>query len=257
MARWIAALLVFSFAFAGIPDAHAQESPTEEQARNLFTAGQNAFQSGDYASAADYFEQAYALSHRPGLLYNIAFAADRNRDDARALEAYRAYLVAEWETSRRAEVEARITFLEAALAEAARAEAEAAAAAAAAAELASRPPPEPERFRGFHPAGVVTLVSGGVLLASFGIFAGLSEVEDQQLARSCGRDAGASCAPASVVTLQTLNTLADVSWIAGAAVAVTGIVLLFAVPPDSPQPSLAMAPWFTPDGAGATMVGQW
>ena len=253
MDRWYATILVVLLCFLPA-SGRAQETEADVEARNLFVAGQNAFGNGFYARAVDFFERAYALSHRSGLLYNIAFAADRDRSDARALEAYRAYLAAEPETERRAEVEARIAFLEAAQA----------------------PPPEPEPFAeapeveiaadapqsdsggGFHPAGIATLVGGGVLLASFGVFATLSELEDQRLASSCGRDRDATCAASSVLTLETLNTVADVSWIAGAAVAVTGLVLLLALDAEEPsRPSVALAPWFLPEGAGAVMVGQW
>ena len=254
MARWFSGFALMFVLLSPARDAHAQETSADVEARNLFLAGQNAFGSGNYARAVEYFEQAHALSHRSGLLYNIAFAADRLRSDARALEAYRAYLEAEPATPRRAEVESRIAFLEAALA-------------------APDPEPEPEpqspaepapasepvlpaSSAGFHPAAIISLVGGGVLLATFGVFAALSEVEDQALASRCGRDAGASCSPSALETLRSLNTIADVSWVAGAALAVTGVVLLFALPAER-SADLAFAPWVAPEGAGVTAVGQW
>ena len=253
MDRWYATILIVFLCLLPA-SARAQDTEADTEARNLFVAGQNAFGNGYFARAVDFFERAYALSHRSGLLYNIAFAADRLRSDARALEAYRAYLAAEPETGRRAEVEARIAFLESAQAPPPEPEP---AAEAPEVEIAAEAPSS-DSGGGFHPAGIATLVGAGVLLASFGVFATLSELEDQRLASSCGRDRDAACTPSAVRTLETLNTVADVSWILSAAAAVTGLVLLLALPEEEQaRPSLALAPWFLPEGAGAVMVGQW
>ena len=231
--------------------AHAQrESARDREARNLFAAGQDAFGGGNYPRALEYFEQAYELSQRSGLLYNIAVTADRMRNDARALEAFRGYLAAEPDTERRAEVEARIAFLDAAQA-------------TPEPEPAVDPPPEtpPPAQGGVHPAGIGVLIGAGALLVSFAIFAGLSESEDQSLASSCGRDRGGVCTPSQVGTLEAFNLVADVSWIAGSIAAVAGVVLLFVLPPDREQApasaSLTLSPWASPAGAGIGATGTW
>ncbi len=261
MWRWYAAVLL-ALLVLGPASGQAQDYPLEDgEARNLFLAGQAAFNNGSYERSLDYFEQAYALSQRPGLLYNIAISADRLRRDARALEAFREYLALEPETERRAEVQARIAFLETHLRP----------------EPAPDPEPDPEREPepqprvpdtrepetqtrtggGVHPVGIFTLVGGGVLLGAFGVFAALSEIEDQRLATRCGRDVGSNCAPSTVQFLERLNVTADVLLIAGGAVAVTGLVLLLVLPPERQTSRLAFVPWVAPDGAGAGVVGRW
>jgi tetratricopeptide (TPR) repeat protein len=249
MSHWYPVLVVILLAAMAAPAGAQSQAQVDREARNLFEAGQEAFGTGSYERALDYFERAYALSHRSGLLYNIAVTADRMRNDARALEAFREYLSAEPETERRAEVEARIQYLEAARAEAG-------------ADVEPPPaepvaPVEPPASGGMHPATLATFVAAGVLFASFGVFAALSEVEDQALAGRCGRDVGARCAPSDVGTLQIYNAVADVSWITGTAAAVAALVLFFVLPAEAAEAPVALAPWATPDGAGATGVLRW
>lgn len=86
-------------------------SPTDTDARTLFELGENAFESGRYRAALDFFQQAYDLSGRPQLLFNIGQAADRLREDARALAAFEGYLQALPTASNRGVVEARIAIL--------------------------------------------------------------------------------------------------------------------------------------------------
>lgn len=98
------------------PPAAADADRTEE-AKALFAAGRAAFDAGRFADALDYFERSYAISKRPGLLYNIGITRDRLRDDERALEAYDAYLAALPDAPNRAEAETRAAAIRAALAQ--------------------------------------------------------------------------------------------------------------------------------------------
>jgi tetratricopeptide (TPR) repeat protein len=90
--------------------ARAQEHDAE--AHGLYSAGAAAFQSGRYDEALRYFQQAYDLSHRPELLYNVGQSADRARQDQVALDAFRQYLEATPTASNREEIEGRIRVLE-------------------------------------------------------------------------------------------------------------------------------------------------
>lgn len=67
-------------------------SADDEVARGLFQAGKAAYQGGKYEDALSFLEQAHARSGRPELLFNIGQAADRLRQDEKALEVFRAYL---------------------------------------------------------------------------------------------------------------------------------------------------------------------
>jgi len=95
----------------------AEDADRTEEAKALFAAGKAAFDAGRFTDALDYFERSYAISKRPGLLYNIGIVRDRLRDDERALEAYDAYLAAVPDAGNRAEVETRANAIRAALAQ--------------------------------------------------------------------------------------------------------------------------------------------
>lgn len=106
---------------AGAPAAHdaSDEQPPappsaedDQRARELFVQGRDAYDDGDYRGAWDYFHQAYVLSRRPQLLYNVGQAADRLRLDKEALEAFRLYLKKLPDADNRREVENRIAALE-------------------------------------------------------------------------------------------------------------------------------------------------
>jgi tetratricopeptide (TPR) repeat protein len=127
--RWLAALLIALAVAMAVP-ARAQDevddapvqtisdepelSPAESdrKARALFKQGREAYEDGRYRDAWDYFRQAYVLSKRPELLYNVGQAADRLRMDREALEAFKLYLARLPEAENRREVENRVRALE-------------------------------------------------------------------------------------------------------------------------------------------------
>lgn len=95
-----------------LASAARAQSTDDAVARKLFEAGKVAYDAGEYEDALRFFEQAHDRSARPGLLYNIGQAADRLREDERALTAYRAYLQQVPGAANRAEVEGRIRAME-------------------------------------------------------------------------------------------------------------------------------------------------
>lgn len=98
------------------PEQSDNSSSLDEAARLTFQSAREAFVAGDYETALSRFRQAYELSARPGLLYNIAQTLDRLRRDEETVTALREYLEALPAAPNRAEVEARIRVLEEALA---------------------------------------------------------------------------------------------------------------------------------------------
>jgi hypothetical protein len=72
----------------------AQEaaSTEDERALQLYQSGETAFGEGHFEAALVLFEQAYTLSRRPGLLYNMAICADRLRRDDDAIRWFEGYL---------------------------------------------------------------------------------------------------------------------------------------------------------------------
>lgn len=83
----------------------------DREARQLFLAGEAAYDSGRYEAALEYFTRAHALSGRPGLLFNIASVSERLRRDDEALGAYEQYLRELPEAPNREFTEQRIAFL--------------------------------------------------------------------------------------------------------------------------------------------------
>src|SRR5690242_3331516 len=97
---------------AGSAIAVAQEEDRDTLARRAYQQGTEAFDNGDFETALRRFEEAYELSQRAELLYNIAQSLDRMRRDEETLAALRRYLEAAPNTRSRTEVEARIAVLQ-------------------------------------------------------------------------------------------------------------------------------------------------
>jgi tetratricopeptide (TPR) repeat protein len=92
-------------------EAEASEA-SEEQARALFAQGARAFDEGRYDAALGFFEDAYRISGRHLLLYNIGQSQDRLRRDEEALATFRRYLEVVEDPPYRVQVESRIRSLE-------------------------------------------------------------------------------------------------------------------------------------------------
>lgn len=117
MSRILGLSLVILLASSFGSVAAAQETQLDEAARLTFESAREAFVAGDYETALARFRQAYQLSPRPGLLYNIAQSLDRLRRDEETVQVLREYLRAAPDAPNRSEVEARIRVLERSIAE--------------------------------------------------------------------------------------------------------------------------------------------
>jgi hypothetical protein len=86
-------LLCCLYGLAFIPPAFGQDAP-DEQAKVLYQNGQQLYEEGLYEEAILAFEEAWTLSKRPALLYNIANAQERLgklQDAVDTLNKYRVY----------------------------------------------------------------------------------------------------------------------------------------------------------------------
>jgi tetratricopeptide (TPR) repeat protein len=107
--RALGAALLLLFA----PSALAASSPADDQkARERYEAGDLALQLGHYDAAIQAFEDAYRLSHRVGILYNIGLAYRRayslqgkSEQLRRALEMYESFLRQAGAVPERAQIE--------------------------------------------------------------------------------------------------------------------------------------------------------
>jgi tetratricopeptide (TPR) repeat protein len=100
--RAAAAALAVAAALATATPARAQPvdggaTPSESDvdiAKAHFATGQAYYEHGRFSDAAREFEEAYRLSGKPPLLYNVGKSYDGANDFARALAAYRRFLAA-------------------------------------------------------------------------------------------------------------------------------------------------------------------
>ena len=70
----------------------AATEATDQSARELYLRGDRLYAEGDYEGAVEAFEQAYQLSQRTGLLYNLANTYERLGRHEEALRALRAFV---------------------------------------------------------------------------------------------------------------------------------------------------------------------
>lgn len=276
----LVSVLALAFAPAGAL-AQRRGDPRERRARELFEQGEAAYEEGRYEEAISAFEQAYGLSARPLLLYNIANAQERlgllrealenlrvYRDDApeeeipvlerriRGLEDRVARQERE-ETARRADQE-RI----------ARTAAEAAAAATLRdGRLAAGPDGPPPPVLGW------TLTIGGAALVAAGVVFGVLALGARSDASALCTDVGEStfCPISAASALSsdgTYSLLADLGVIAGAAAAAFGIYLVLKHEREAAPPARGTAAFAArarshdaqlelgvrPLGGGATLV---
>lgn len=169
--------------------AHAQESD-DARARELYDNGAVLYEEGRYEDAVAAFEEAYKLSRRPALLFNIANALERLGRYEEALDVlsrYRAYAPAD----ERETLDRRISNLERRIAEAKEAAATAPAAVpppvatvTPTAPVTPLPASSPTLFR------PVPLAIAGVGVAALGVGAGLGG-----LTLAAHDEAAAGCAP--------------------------------------------------------------
>ncbi len=89
----------------------------EEKARAHFRLGRAHYDNGDFAQAAVEFEEAYRISQRAALLYNIYLAYRDANDTPHAATALRNYLTLEKDVENRGQLEARLSALERSLAD--------------------------------------------------------------------------------------------------------------------------------------------
>lgn len=232
--------------FAAFPHAAAAQAAateTEAQARDAFERGRIHYDNGDFARAAEAFEQAYKLSGREGLLYNIYLAYRDANEQEKAAEALRAYLTKVEVIENRPQLEARLSALDAGIAQrkqaAAQAEREREAREKAEREAAEAPQvaPEtasPERGRWWL-TPVAIMGAGGVIMAGSIATGVMSNKDAKKLEDQCPNG---DCAPSLKSTGDRGKTLAAVTdglLFGGLAVAVVGGVLLLLKRPKSAE----------------------
>jgi tetratricopeptide (TPR) repeat protein len=205
------------------PNDQEQSNALDVEARKRFELGRSALEAGRFQQAAADFSEAYRLSGRAQLLYNVYIA---NRDAANldaAIDALSGYLDNVPDAPDAVNLRARLASMKAQ--------------ASLQREQAQRAAADRERADRLAATRKVTVrskvpwimlgVGGGMLVGSIitGVMA-KRKADDLEGDPLC-IDGGARCAPArkgDIDSLQALALTTDLLWIAGGVVAVTGTV---------------------------------
>lgn len=207
----------------------------DARARELYENGAILYEEGRYEDAVVAFEEAYRLSARPALLFNIANALERAGRWGEALDVlsrYRAYASAE----ERATLDRRITNLERRIAEAKAVApppppAEPEPEAPVAPVVVSTPPPSAEPNAWLRPLPLAVGGVGVVALGAAGALGAASVDAHTRAASGCAEDGGGilrcdGAAAGALADEAGTALAADVLWVVGAVGVGTGVGLL-------------------------------
>lgn len=226
---------LLGFLLAVSTAVHAQEDTAQtQQARGLFEAGRAAFEAANYEAALRHFREAYELSRRYQLLYNIGVSADRLRRDAEALEAFERFLSeAPQDAAQRPDAEVRVRVLREAVAR------------GTAAPPAGDTSSDPSAPRSSSPggeaveatAGLALLIGGAAVLAGGVVFLAIGQAE----ASSVESVPEGTPWPEVEGAADRANWMRITGWILGGvglAAAAAGLTLMLTAP--SPTESVAL-----------------
>lgn len=195
------------------PAVQPADDTDQSRARELYQNGQDLYEEGSYGPAIAAFQEAYRLSGRKAMLFNIGNAQERmgSLDDALAsFNEYRAFAPAE----ERESLSRRVSALERRIAER---DAQAAAAAAVPTlptdAVPDRPPVENV---GRSPGRLMTPI-GGAAAVAFGTVAAVTFAQGGKWEETGNQDAWNTWRPVNNASLILAGT--------GAAVALTGLLL--------------------------------
>lgn len=238
----------------------SEQDMSDVQARGHFRLGREYYEQGRFADAAQEFEIAYGLSGRGQLLYNVYLAYRDAQDLPNAARALRGYLASVPDAPDHDHLAARLAQLEQSVTREQEAEAQRVAEAAEAArqlEEAERRALEAEMLAAqgpSRPAWPWAVVGGGLALVVGGVIVGvIASLDADQLRRDCvvatptsgfeqPLQRGTNCSPdvgleSRRSTIQAEALASDVLWVTGSVVAVTGVILAFALPDEYPPGS--------------------
>ena len=268
---WAALALALALAFSGwSSSARAQESD-DEAARRHFRLGQAHYENGEFAEAATEFDEAYLLSQRPQLLYNVYVAYRDSGDMPHAAHALRLYLDLVPDAENAAQLRARLVAMERVLAtQATTTTTDTSTDSSTTGDTTTTttdtstdttttgdstttttttdgttdtapPPPAASSGGGFGSSPVGWIVAGvGVAAIVGGIITGAMALDAQStLDNQCGADRR-SCPPGFESTRNTgqaLSAATDGLLIGGGVLVATGVVLLFVLDGGSSEPS--------------------
>ncbi|MDB4986510.1 MAG: hypothetical protein JWN04_1688 [Myxococcaceae bacterium] len=238
------------------PTDQEQMKSLDEEARERFELGRTFYDAGRFQQAAEEFGEAYKLSGRPQLLYNLYVA---NRDAANwdmAITSLKGYLDKVPDAPDRINLRARLSSLEAQAAVQKEQQARQQEEQARRAEEQKRNAPPPTRLETQRSIVPWVLVgSGGALLVGSLVTGVMAKNKASELDKWCA-EGGKVCPDwrkSDVSSQHTLAITTDVLWSVGAAAAVTGLVLWWTGALDSER-QVPIAFGFTPRGVTSSLT---
>lgn len=265
---WFLGFAIAAALASSAPIARAQQlSEEDSEARVHFRLGNVYYESGRFAEAAGEFQQAYDLSHRPALLYNI-FVAHRDAGNlGPAIQALREYLRLVPDAEQHEQLTARLRSMErlhqerggeAAPAEPAQPTETTATATATTATTNTTTTIEPAQTRGAEtwvPGWIIAGVGGALVVA--GVVTGVLALDAQsQLAEICDPDG--ACDPGFEPTRDSAALLAGLTdgfIIGGGVIAAAGVVLALVLA-TSGEESPSAGVFCGPDGCMGAVRAQ-
>jgi len=244
LASGLALLLASQSMLFTVASVHAQSGAaatgTEEQAREAFQRGRVHYDNGEFAQAAIAFGEAYKLSGRDVLLYNLYLAhRDANQMD-QAAEALRSYLAKVEVIENRPQLEARLKALDEGIAQRNAAEADKQ-------QQTPTEDGEPESSAGDQAAAPrnerwwivpVAVMAGGAVMTLGSVATGLAAsskhktLEDKCVDGACPANLKSTATQGRVLSFTT-----DVLLFGGLGVLGTGAVLFLLRRPGSADPA--------------------
>ncbi len=239
----------------------------DNRARLHFESGTAYYDAGDYEDALREFQNAYELSERPGLLYNLYLCHERLANLPEAIAALERYLAEGDPGERREVLETRLGNLrerqarvESGAVTEAEAEAETEAEAEAQAEsvdagTGTHTGDEPRGGSSIPTPAIVSLGITGAGALTWAIFGILAASEDGSLSGGCA--AAGTCTEDDVSSLRTFNVVADIGFavtIAGAAA--TALLWLLLDSDGGEETRAAIAPYLNESGGGFVAAGR-
>ncbi|MEZ4323048.1 MAG: hypothetical protein R3F61_36615 [Myxococcota bacterium] len=233
MQKWFVAATLFVALVPALPSPAWAQEEADDRAKQLYENGADLYNEGRYQEAVLAWEEAYRLSDRPKILFNIANAYERMGNIEKALDQlfrYKVYATAD----QKEQIERRIRMLETRLAEETPAPVPKP-------DPVPEPSPEPvgpkpvprppKEGGGGAPVGAIALLGGGVVALGAGGALGLVSSGAKKSALESCVEVGDSLfcsseAEGDLKRHRTTAVAADIGFVVGAVAAGTGVVLL-------------------------------
>lgn len=254
----VSAFLIASLlTFVAVPALAQRASATDERARELYLLGDDLYSQGRYEEALAAFEEAYRLSERPLLLFNIANAQERSGQWQGAIESLERYLP-HADEAERSRIESRIASLRRRVERL-----EAMQQVPEPDEPDVTPPAETPEEPSRSIAGPLVLATGGALLAGGVVSAILAKGARDSLEADCTVTDGRRLCPESSASDRDrdlrASVFADVLFVASAAALGVGLWLLLRDDDDdeaAPEPSVDVSAAVGRDAAALVLRGR-